>query len=78
VSFRRKALRYIIMAWLIIAVFWLFACVFIITPYMVYEAYVIRTSTEKPIEECNLPCRCKHLLGLGTWEWAECMGVGRK
>jgi hypothetical protein len=28
--------------------------------------------------ECNLPCRCKHLLNLGTWEWAECMGVGKK
>ena len=29
-------------------------------------------------QACNLPCKCKHLRNLGTWEWAECMGVGRK
>ncbi len=33
---------------------------------------------EVPVIECNLPCRCKHLLGLGTWEWADCLGVGKK
>ena len=44
----------------------------------VYTAYGERTRTEIPIRKCNLPCSCKHLLGLGTWEWADCLGVGRK
>ncbi len=77
-NFRRKALRYLIMGWIVCAVFWLFACVFVLTPYMVYIAYVERTRTEIPVIECNLPCRCKHLLGTSTWAWAECMQVGRK
>ena len=42
------------------------------------EAYLERNRTEVAVRECNLPCKCKHLLNLGTWEWAECMGVGRK
>ena len=77
-NFRRKALRYIIMAWLIMAAVFTVAAVVYIPGRLVYDAYVERTRTEEPVIECNLPCRCKHLLNLGTWEWAECMGVGRK
>lgn len=31
-----------------------------------------------PEQVCNLPCKCKHLLNLGTTEWMDCMGVGYK
>ena len=27
---------------------------------------------------CNTPCKCKHLLNLGTDEWINCMQVGYK
>ena len=29
-------------------------------------------------ERGSLPKSCEHLLNLGTWEWADCMLVGRK
>ncbi|KKL54831.1 hypothetical protein LCGC14_2261430 [marine sediment metagenome] len=77
-NFRRRALRYIIMSWLIMAAVFTMGAVFGIPGYIVYTAYVERTRTEIPVNECNLPCRCKHLLGLGTWEWADCLGVGKK
>ena len=77
-NFRRKALRYIIMAWLIMAAVFTVAAVIYIPTRLVYDAYVERTRTEIPIEECNLPCRCRHLLDPSTWDWEDCMGVGRK
>ena len=28
--------------------------------------------------KCDLPCNCRKFYNLSTWEWADCMGVGRK
>jgi len=77
-GFRRRALRYVIMSWLIIAALFTVVVVIGVPGYMVYEAYVERARTEIPVIECNLPCRCKHLMNPSTWDWEECMGVGRK
>jgi len=66
------------MSWLIIAALFTVVVVIGVPGYMVYEAYVERTRTEIPVIECNLPCRCKHLMNPSTWDWEECMGVGRK
>ena len=30
------------------------------------------------VSDCNLPCKCAPYYNLGTDEWIECMGVGRK
>ncbi len=30
------------------------------------------------VRKCNLPCICRRYINLGTDEWIECMGVGRK
>lgn len=37
-----------------------------------------RVKSDVIVPQCNTPCRCRPLLNLGTWEWAECLGVGRK
>lgn len=44
--------------------------------------YSVLTRTEvvpkSTISECRLPCKCAPLYNLGTSEWRDCMGVGRK
>ena len=36
-----------------------------------------RVKSEQVQPKCDLPCNCRKFYNLSTWEWADCMGVGR-
>jgi len=63
----------------VIAVGTAFLYVFMLSVVLNHIETELRSVPTRPhAQVCNLPCRCRPLLNLGTWEWAECMGVGKK